>query len=159
MYAIRSYYEIAMLVASAKAGVTQDTLNYIYKRVDEIPFDSETRCMKVIVDNNKNEQICYAKGALDVILSQCDYILTENGVTPLSSQHRAEIIKKTEQLAGKALRVLAFASKTDASLNSEYNNSFVFLGLMGMLDPPRLEAKRVITSYSIHYTKLYDLLF
>jgi len=136
--------EIAMLVASAKSGVTSDSLNYIYKRIDEIPFDSETRCMKVIVDN-KNERKCYVKGALDVIISQCEYILTQNGVVPFTPTLRNEIIKKNEELASKALRVLAFASKTVShGDNSSYSNSLTFLGLMGMLDPPRIEAKRAI---------------
>ncbi len=136
--------EIAMLVSSAKIGVTQDSLKDTFKRVDEIPFDSETRCMKVIVENTSGEKICYAKGALDVILAQCDYILTQNGVVPLSQHFRAEIIQKNDELARKALRVLAFASKSLSSNGSDTGSSLTFIGLMGMLDPPRAEAKRAI---------------
>lgn len=137
--------EIAMLVASAKAGVLNTNLEYNYKRIDEIPFDSETRCMKVIVDNTQGEKICYGKGALDVILNQCELIQTQNGVITLTSNMRSQIIRQNDELANKALRVLAFARKI-VDENDNYKNvqSMTFLGLMGMLDPPRVEAKKAI---------------
>ena len=137
--------EIAMLVASAKAKVMLSNNEYSFKRVDEIPFDSETRCMKVVIENSQDERICYAKGALDVILNQCEYVQTQNGIIALTPQLRNKILRKNDELAKKALRVLAFASKTVYPIENQKNiQSLTFLGLMGMLDPPRLEAKKAI---------------
>ncbi len=137
--------EVAMLVASAKGGVMQSNIEYSYRRVDEIPFDSETRCMKVITESPGGENKCYAKGAVDVILNQCDYILTHNGIVAMTPLLRNRIMRQNDELAGKALRVLAFASKTVYLYENTSNiQSLTFLGLMGMLDPPRIEAKRAI---------------
>ena len=137
--------EIAMLVASAKAGVMLSNIEYNYKRVDEIPFDSETKCMKVIVKTLDDENICYAKGAIDVILNQCEYIQTQRGVIPLTPHIKAQLIRQNDELANKALRVLAFAGKTIYPYENHNNiQSLTFYGVMGMLDPPRTEAKRAI---------------
>jgi Ca2+-transporting ATPase len=133
--------EIAMLVAAAKADVTRECLEKSFNRTDEIPFDSETRCMKVIVSKSEG-LFCYAKGAPDVILSQCSHALINGKEIMLSSAIRYEILKKGERLAADALRVLAFSYKK--MRNEKDTSELVFLGLMGMLDPPRAEAKRAI---------------
>lgn len=137
--------EIAMLVASAKAGVMHKNIGYNYKRIDEIPFDSETKCMKVIVETLDGERICYAKGAIDVILNQCEYIQTQHGVVPLTPLIKSQILRQNEELANKALRILAFAGRTVYPYENQHNiQSLTFYGVMGMLDPPRAEAKRAI---------------
>ncbi len=133
--------EIAMLVAASKAGVMKEKLESEYVRKDEIPFDSETRCMKVIV-RGKEGAFCYAKGAPDVILSQCSHALVNGEEVPLGIELRHNILLKNEKLATDSLRVLAFSYKR---MRSDSDTSeLVFLGLMGMLDPPRAEAKRAI---------------
>ena len=170
--------EIALLVAAAKASKTIKNLENEFIRIDEIPFDSETKCMKVIVENKSGERICYAKGALDVIINQCNYAYSQNGVVQLNQNIKNRILKKNFELGSSALRVLGFARKTMYSYDNQQScEEMTFIGIMAMLDPPRAEAKRaikicekaniktvmitgdhVITSYSIHYTKLYEIL-
>ncbi len=135
--------EIAMLVASAKGGITN--LNRQYERIDEIPFDSETKCMKVVVKNSEDEKLFLAKGAVDVILSQCEYVMTERGEIELTPHIRKTIMRKNDELANQALRVLGFAGRNIYKYDNQKNaNSLTFYGMMGMLDPPRAEAKKAI---------------
>lgn len=135
--------EIALLVAAAKGGITADSLKYDFNKIDEIPFDSETRCMTVIVLSKTGEKIAYTKGALDVILNKCQYVETYKGTVPLTFSLKKAILEENDTLSDSALRVLAFAKKTIVYSN-DYENGMVFLGLIGMLDPPRIEAKRAI---------------
>lgn len=137
--------EIAMLVASAKAGIMSKELSVHNRRIDEIPFDSETKCMKVVVTDGDGDKICYAKGAVDVILEQCEYVMTDRGTVELTPHMRSYIIKKNDELADKALRVLGFAGRNIYKYDNQKNaDSLTFYGMMGMLDPPRAEAKKAI---------------
>ncbi len=132
--------ETALLVAAAKAGITSEKLSAAYRKTDEIPFDSETRCMTVI------ERIgagftAFSKGAPDVILNRCSFILTSNGIKPLTFSERKKILSEQENMTKDALRVLAFAKKPlDKHTSSELESGMIFLGLSGMTDPPRPEA-------------------
>ncbi len=137
--------EIALLVAAAKASKTIKNLENEFIRIDEIPFDSETKCMKVIVENKSGERICYAKGALDVIINQCNYAYSQNGVVQLNQNIKNRILKKNFELGSSALRVLGFARKTMYSYDNQQScEEMTFIGIMAMLDPPRAEAKRAI---------------
>lgn len=135
--------EVAILVSSAKADVTNDKLKYEYTRKDEIPFDSETKCMKVLVTDSKGKGTCYAKGAVDIMVGFCDYIMTSRGVVPFTPLMKCELLKKNDGFASKALRVLAFAKK-DTDRIKPNETGMTLIGLTGMLDPPRAEAKRAI---------------
>lgn len=129
--------EIALLVSAAKAGITASDLSRSYRKIDEIPFDSDTKCMTVTVSKNSGERISYTKGALDIILNQCDFIATSKGTIPLGYSVKHRILEENDRLADDALRVLAFSKK-------ELGGGMVFLGLIGMTDPPRPEAKEAI---------------
>jgi Ca2+-transporting ATPase len=91
----------------------------------------------------KDGLIAYTKGAPEIVLENCDWILTENGVKPLDETYRKKVLDVAQDMAGKALRVLAIASKPDAVLETA-QNGMTFLGLAGMIDPPRPEAKEAI---------------
>ncbi|MCL2054290.1 MAG: cation-translocating P-type ATPase [Oscillospiraceae bacterium] len=134
--------EIALLVAGAKAGITAERLNASRRRLDEIPFDSETRCMTVLFIG-AGGTTAYAKGSPDVIMKKCGFILTENGVEPLTFAKRREIYEQNERLTGDALRVLAFCKKSVISVKDS-EGGMIFLGLMAMSDPPRAEAKQAV---------------
>lgn len=134
--------ETALLEAAAKGGISDKTLSG-YTRRGEEPFDSDTRCMSVLVQNGGTSMI-FAKGAGDVILAKCSHIRTNAGVLPLTAEHRRQIREKTEQLSAKALRVLAFAEKSGVTGLSDGEQGMTFLGITGMLDPPRAEAKAAI---------------
>lgn len=140
--------ELALLVAAAKGGITADKLGSSYRKIDEIPFDSETRCMTVICASG-GIRTAYSKGALDVILGRCAFVMTDEGIVPLTFRKRQEIISEHDKLTQNALRVLALSKKDIAKNSNEntdenYESGMVFLGLAGMLDPPRAEAKRAV---------------
>ena len=134
--------ELALLVAAAKGGITAGTLSSSYKKIDEIPFDSETRCMTVIC-SEQGGKTAYSKGALDVILRKCAFYMTDSGAVSMTARKRQEISAVHDRLTGNALRVLALCKKSVGE-NSDLESGMTFLGLMGMLDPPRAEAKRAV---------------
>lgn len=133
--------EIALLAAAAKAGITAEKLKGSYHKADEIPFDSETRCMTVI-SRSGSALTAFSKGAADVILNRCGFILTSDGIKPLTPSIKRRIEADHEKMTEDALRVLAFADKvlTSGCQQQDIETGMVFLGLMGMTDPPRAEA-------------------
>lgn len=133
--------EIALLAAAAKAGITAEKLKGSYHKADEIPFDSETRCMTVI-SRSGSALTAFSKGAADVILNRCGFILTTEGIKPLTPSIKRRIEAEHEKMTEDALRVLAFADKvlTSGCKQQDIETGMVFLGLMGMTDPPRAEA-------------------
>lgn len=133
--------EIALLAAAAKAGITAEKLKGSYHKADEIPFDSETRCMTVI-SRSGSALTAFSKGAADVILNRCGFILTSDGIKPLTPSIKRRIEAEHEKMTEDALRVLAFADKvlTSGCKQQDIETGMVFLGLMGMTDPPRAEA-------------------
>ncbi len=121
--------EIALLISAAKANVKK-----IEHRIHEIPFDSERKYM-VTEHQLHSKNISYIKGAPKEVLGLCRYIKIKNKILPLSD-YKKEILEKNSEMAKKALRVLAMAYKE--------NNKTIFLGLQGMIDPPRKEVKNSI---------------
>jgi len=130
--------ETALLAMAAKGSISSKILNA--SRIEEEPFDSDSRCMSVFVRKNQQKYI-YSKGAVDVILNLCDSVRTKNGDVSLSPVLRKKISEQAELLSSQALRVLAFAEKKSDQFSV---SGMIFLGLTGMLDPPRPEAKEAI---------------
>ncbi|VVB84934.1 Copper-exporting P-type ATPase B [uncultured archaeon] len=126
--------EIALLVCAAKAGLVKGELERESPRTSEISFSSERKYMITIQGNT-----AYAKGAPDTLLNLCDNVLINGKLIKLSNEEKENILGANEKLAGEALRVLGFAYKQFSGDFSE--NSFIFLGLQGMIDPPRKEVK------------------
>ena len=129
--------EVALLIMAAKSGFTAEKLHHGFRKNEEIPFDSETRCMTVICSGGSGKT-AFTKGAFDVILPRCSFIMTNEGIKPLTPSLRRSLEAEHEKLTGEALRVLAFCEKNIDGGDSE--NGMVFLGLAGMTDPPRPEA-------------------
>lgn len=139
--------EGALLVAAAKAGLTGEELEKSYSRIDEIPFDSDRKCMSVICSDRKGGRIVFTKGAPDIIIKKCTKIYTSRGITDLNAALRAGILKVNDTMAGEALRVLGVAYRGPVSGNiskSEAENELIFVGLIGMIDPPRREALEAV---------------
>ena len=107
-----------------------------YKRIDEIPFDSDRKMMSTLHQKDFSS-IMFCKGALDKVILKCNSILINNKVIPLSNNHKQEIIKAADYMADNALRVLALAYKETNKLDE---NNLIFIGMVGMIDPPRNEA-------------------
>lgn len=136
--------EIALLVASAKCGITNDSLKNKYYKLDEIPFDSQTKCMTVFCSSNTGLRTGFCKGASDVILERCSFIQIGKDIHPLTHSVKKNIEQYVNKFSDGALRVLALAKKDSVAIGSEIKSGMVFLGLVGMMDPPRAEAKRAI---------------
>lgn len=139
--------EIALLIAAAKAGLTKESLQTSCRKLDEYPFDSETRFMAVHCVAGSEKRI-YFKGAEEVILPRCTQYIDENGnINTLTQKIRHELSEKVIEMSNKALRVLALAYCVSDNLDPEHGN-LIFLGLSGMIDPPREEAKTAIRKCS-----------
>jgi P-type Ca2+ transporter type 2C len=134
--------EGALVVAAAKAGVDKRELDADFPRVDEIPFSSETKRFTTLHQTSRSV-LAYAKGAPEVILESCVRQLSATGETALDADARQALLGAAQQLAGEAMRVLAVARRSDASLQTA-EREMTFLGLVGLIDPPRAEAKEAV---------------
>ncbi|MCT4597130.1 MAG: calcium-translocating P-type ATPase, SERCA-type [Vallitalea sp.] len=137
--------EGALIVLGGKVGYDRDELNNKYPRLKEYPFDSDRKLMSTL-HKIDSEYIMFTKGAPDVILSRCKEIMIDGKCQPITDDIMKNISKVNEGFAENALRVLGFAYKTvSESVNLENEeNDLVFVGLTGMIDPPRQEAKEAI---------------
>ncbi len=134
--------EGALVVAAAKAGLNKADLDRAYPRLQEIPFTSETKRMTTLHDMPEGK-LAYSKGAPEVILGACTSMMTENGERHLDDATRQQVIEAASNMAAQALRVLAVASHRTESIK-EAETEMTLMGLVGMIDPPRPEAKSAI---------------
>ena len=127
--------EGALVVSAAKAGITENL-----PKLDEVPFESEQQYMATLHED-KEENIIYVKGSPERVLQMCQDLLMDGDIEPLRNE---PILSKVNEMAGDALRVLGMAykyvDKAKTSLEPEDMEGLVFLGLQGMIDPPREEA-------------------
>ena len=149
--------EGALLTAAAKAGLEREKLTAALPRIHEYPFDS-TRKLKSTVHRGelnlswpelKNCRFwLLTKGAPDLILERCRHLLTSSGIEELTASKKAELLSRNEEMAGEALRVLGFAFRPlveDTIMPvEEMERELIFVGFMGLIDPPRSEAKQAI---------------
>ena len=135
--------EAALLIAAAKGNILSENLESQYRKINEIPFDSETRSMTVTVRTPDGNKMIIMKGAPDVILKNCSFIETENGIVPMDIQTRKKIEETVVKYSDSALRVLAFSTKLSSNVEND-TSCMVFTGLTGMIDPVRKEAKKAI---------------
>ncbi|HET9590444.1 MAG TPA: cation-translocating P-type ATPase [Anaerolineales bacterium] len=134
--------EGALVVAAAKAGLRKGELDRTYPRVNEIPFTSETKRMTTL-HRMDGKVVAFSKGAPEIIVDSCTRQLTADGEIPLDPASKEQILEAALQMAGEALRVLAVASHADTHIEKA-EQEMTFLGLLGMIDPPRPEAKEAI---------------
>ncbi|HEX3015787.1 MAG TPA: calcium-transporting P-type ATPase, PMR1-type [Desulfobacteria bacterium] len=140
--------EGALLVAGAKAGIWREIIERREKRVGELPFDSERKRMSVIYEDTDGSRMAYVKGAPDVIMGLCDKVVKEGQERRLTELIRREIMTANDTLAGQALRVIALAARPIRATNQlapeNVESGLTFLGLAGMIDPPRPSARKAI---------------
>ena len=141
--------EGALIVASAKAGFQVDDIRKRYPRISEVPFSSERKRMTTVHATPDEGRIVYSKGAPETILERCTHIHGADKVEKMTEQKKNEIQGINEEMARDALRVLGIAYQTlqtDAATLSEetLEKDLIFLGLLGMIDPPREEATEAI---------------
>jgi Ca2+-transporting ATPase len=136
--------EGALIVAGHKAGLRREELEASQSRQDVIPFESEHQYMATLNEGDGG-RIIYVKGSTEAIVSRCDQALNAHGEP--ADLNRDEIEQIAESFAEKGLRVLAFAQKSADSHSLErqdVESGLTFLGLQGMIDPPREEAIRAV---------------
>jgi Ca2+-transporting ATPase len=138
--------EGALLVAAAKAGLDKDGLEREYARVAEVPFSSESKRMVTVHRNPAGGLIAFIKGAPGTLTETSSTFFTSDGVGPMTADDRQKVMARNEELAGQAMRVLALAYKElpDGYQENDLVGDLVFVGLVGMIDPLREEAKAAI---------------
>ena len=134
--------ETALLLAAAKAGITSESLKTEYVRMEEIPFDSTRKCMSVIVKDKAGQEWIFTKGAYDVILEKSSRIQQGNTAAMITPADKKRLEQQNNKMAGSGMRVLGFAYAPVSGTPQEKN--LIFLGLSGMMDPPRKEAKQAV---------------
>jgi Ca2+-transporting ATPase len=139
--------EGALIVAAAKTGLSKAEMDKQEPRIAEIPFSSERKRMTTI-HTKDGKKIAYMKGAPEIIIGKCSQIMLNGKAQPLTQPQRIELQKVIEAMALQALRNLGFAYKELPENVGEFDESleegFVFVGIMGMIDPPRPEVKDAI---------------
>lgn len=149
--------ETALLIAAAERGIYKDDLYDVLPRIDEVPFDSSRKRMSTIhkirgplpayfqLPPHEPFMIC-TKGAADSLLPVCDYVWEHGKRVPLDEKWKKRILHANTQMAREGIRVLGIAFRTLDSEKSDADmeHGLTFIGLAGMIDPPRLEAKAAV---------------
>jgi P-type Ca2+ transporter type 2C len=140
--------EGALVVSAAKAGMDKGVLQKTYPRLDEIPFESERMYMATL-HPEEGRKVAYIKGAVEKVLPACRYLQKGDQAVRLSEEDTAAISGTAAGMAGEALRVMAMAyielpPETGNLEEGKLTGNLVFVGLAGMADPPREEAKRAV---------------
>jgi len=141
--------EGSLIILGKKAGLNEEHLKSNFLPVEELSFDSDRKRMSVIFKNKINKKTeAYVKGAPDLLLKICDRIIENGKIRELTEKDRENIIKINNSFAGKALRILALTYK-ELPDSKEYNidnveKNLIFVGIVGMIDPPRDEVKESI---------------
>ena len=142
--------EGALITLSDKGGLEKKSLNQKYPRVKEIPFDSDRKMMTTFNQNFiEGKVVSFTKGAPDIIIKKCSKAFIEGEEVPMTDELRKEILNTNSNFSKDALRVLAFAYRTyddvpETITSEEIEKDMIFVGLVGMIDPPRTEATEAI---------------
>jgi Ca2+-transporting ATPase len=153
--------EGALLTLAAKGGVSRELVASSHQVVKEVPFDSDRKRMTIVALDDMGREVVHTKGSADVILPLCAAYETAEGRLPLDAETRREILHEAEEMSGRALRVLAVARRDlSAHKDSEppgvhaehdlsrpiadLENRLTFVGLVGMIDPPREGVKEAV---------------
>lgn len=143
--------EVALTVFADKKGYITNKVREKYKRLQEIPFDSDRKLMST-VHNINGKNIMFTKGAPDILISRCENVLLGDKVIKMTKDIEKDIRDQNEVYSNKALRVLAFGYKEiedGVLIDLDSENNFVFIGLIAMIDPPREEV-----IHAVHKAKL-----
>ena len=139
--------EVAIVNGALRKNINKNELYKVMPKVKDIPFDSNRKMMTTIHQNsNGNGYISITKGALDFLLKKCNKYFDGKNELPLDSTIINKIISKNEKMARNALRVITVAYKNINNISSVDEENLVFLGLIGMIDPPREGVKEAVST-------------
>lgn len=137
--------ELALLDMGLNFNIDKKELEKAFPRINELAFDSDRKMMTTVHQDSLGKTIAYTKGAMDRIINNCTDILLDGQVRPITEEDKTKIQAAAKEMATFALRVLALAIKyEDASATEE---GLIFTGLVGMIDPPRPEAKSAVAIF------------
>jgi P-type Ca2+ transporter type 2C len=139
--------EGALLTLSAKGGLPKESVAPSHQVVKELPFDSDRKRMTVVALDETGREIAHTKGSADVLIPRCDQQLTKDGLDPLDDEKRAAILAEAERMSQASLRVLAVARRElggEDRHDERIEERLTFLGLVGMIDPPREGVREAI---------------
>ncbi|HEY4699560.1 MAG TPA: HAD-IC family P-type ATPase, partial [Nitrososphaerales archaeon] len=140
--------EGALTVLALKRGVSLEQLNTHNPRINEIVFSSERKRMTTIHRTTDGHILAYMKGAPEIILERCNRIIIEDKIVEITEKMRKDIHLENESMAKRALRVLGLAYTEITLVSNNYDDriehNMIFIGLVGMIDPPREEAKQAV---------------
>lgn len=141
--------EGSLIVIGKKGKIDEKYLKNNFKFIEELPFDADRKRMSVIFKNRTNKKTqAYVKGAPDLLLNVCDRIIKNGKITKLTKQDKEKIIKTNNSFAENALRVLGLAYRELPDLKeytlSNVEKNLIFIGIVGMIDPPRDEVKQAV---------------
>ena len=136
--------ETALIKAFFNEGKSIKAFSEKAKRIHEVPFDSNRKMMAVIMEEEGKKR-CYVKGAPERIIDRCKYILVNDRVMEFNSEIRRKVLKEVENMSYNALRCIAAAYKDDNVVKgSGLEENLIFIGVAGMKDPARPEAKDAV---------------
>ena len=140
--------ETALVAYAKKIGINVKDLKKFNERIDEIPFDSKRKLMTTVHQNVEiNKKISYTKGAFDMLLHRCTKILELGKERDITEEDIAELKKANKEMGSNALRVLGLAYKKHyLSDHDNLEKDLVFVGLVGMIDPPRKEVTSAVVT-------------
>lgn len=131
--------EIALINIAKENNIIKSEIDIKFKRVNELPFDSDRKMMTTVNEYN-NGVVSFTKGAMDNILERCKSIVVDGIERDITAEDKASIYNQAERMSEEALRVLALAYG-DAD---DLEQNLTFVGILGMIDPPRIEVKEAI---------------
>jgi Ca2+-transporting ATPase len=142
--------EGALLAAAHKAGARRDAIERDWPKHHEVPFDSDRKRRTVVRLMPHNRLRAFVNGAPDLLLDHCTHVYTAAGVRPMTQHERGVIASATSSMAGRGLRVLGSAYRDLSGRSAhhfkphELEKELIFVGLVGMQDPPRAEAREAV---------------
>jgi len=140
--------EGSLVVAAAKAGLWKEELEKEEPRIGEIPFSSEAKRMTTVHIISGKKKMAYMKGAPEVVLEKCAKIFVNGKVRKITEEDREKILKVNDAMATQALRNLGFAFRelpeSVTTFDEKIEKDLTFVGIMGMIDPPREEVKDAV---------------
>lgn len=139
--------EICLLQLAHKFGFNRNILEQEFRRIDETPFDSTRKRMSVLVSDQSGQQYLFVKGGFDILLDRCTTFHKGNNIIPMEHGHKRFFEEANNEMADKALRVICIAYKKITPLtDAKSEEGLTLLGLIGMIDPPRKEVRKAVSS-------------
>ncbi len=136
--------EIALVHLANASGTTAKVLELQYERIGEMPFSSDTKIMATLHKSASGDFVA-AKGSVEHLLEKCSKLQVGSTIIDLGDKEKKKIISDSEKMAAEGLRVLAFAFREEAEIDtSDYLKTLVYVAMIGFLDPPRLDIKEAM---------------